>query len=195
MYFQRHFQYLRSKIADNRATRKTLLAPIFSAWVHSPTYPDLPTEHPRHPRHDRPPHTTINLSSIIHRHTITGGSFATQWQKATTTRRWHQYAAVWKEIVLAQFHTIQRRHLRLSIAKYFEDATMEVANSTDDFWTALKCLRTGTGSRRVHAFNRAVPAIADQEGNLFPDATALANAWVQNSAKTGGQRCGSNGHR
>ena len=76
--------------------------------------------------------------------------------------------------------------MRLSIAKYFDDATTEVANSTDDLWTALKCLRTGTGSRRVSAFSRAVPAIADQEGNLVPDATALANAWVQHFAKTEG---------
>ena len=173
-------------MADNRATRKTLLAPTFSAWLLSPTYPDLPTEHPRHPRPDRPLHTTINLAFICYCHPTKPGAFPTLWQRATTTRRWHQFAAVWKEIVLAQFHTIQRRHLRSAIAKYFDDATTEVANSTDDLWTVFKCFRIGTGSRRVHAFSRAVPAIADQDGNLYPDATALANAWVQHFANTEG---------
>ena len=57
-----------------------------------------------------------------------------------------------------------------------------MAEYTDDLWTAFKCLRTGTGSRRAHAFSRAVPAIADAKGNLYPDATALANAWVQHFA-------------
>ena len=91
-----------------------------------------------------------------------------------------------EDIVLAQFHTIQCRQLRLSIAKYLEDATTEFANSTDGLCTALKCFRIGTGSRRVHAFSRAVPAIEDGEGNLYPDAIALANAWVQHFANTEG---------
>ena len=58
--------------------------------------------------------------------------------------------------------------------------------SRREFWKALKPLRTGTSGRKVRAFSRTVPAVQNEQGNLYKDAEALADAWVSHFANIEG---------
>ena len=72
--------------------------------------------------------------------------------------------------------------MQQGLAQYFSHLVHNVSLSRREFWKALKPLRTGTPGRKVRAFSRTVPAVQNEQGILYPDAEALADAWVSHFA-------------
>ena len=80
----------------------------------------------------------------------------------------------------------QKVNLQQGLVKYFSHLVHNVVLSRREFWKALKPLRTGTPGRKVTTFSRTVPAVQNEQGDLYQDAEALADAWVSHFASIEG---------
>ena len=129
----------------------------------------------------RCPHPTINLTDIV-QHQPERGSFAVAIASALEQGHDCDYRVALLKVTLQATQKQQKINLQQGLAQYFSHLVHNVSLSRREFWKALKPLRTGTSGRKVRAFSRTVPAVQNEQGNLYQDAEALADAWVSHFA-------------
>ena len=161
--------------------RQRILRVIFRAWTAVPIHP---TEE------ESDPTTTIDLTHIDdhrqHFNPYAHHPHYHAWCQAISTNKEATHTCIIQEQARIALAKTQKKLLRQAVADFFEEASKAAHESKQDLWDAIKCLRTGSGGRRVNQFHRALPSINDKEGQPYADAQEVADAWVQHFAEIEG---------
>ena len=157
---------------------------MIHAWVASAIKPDKICNRKRAKKAGRCPYATIN-PTYIDEHQPERGSFAVA-LAIESQRHDCDYRVALLKVTLHATQKQQKVNLQQGLAQYFSHLVHNVSLSRRGFWKALKPLRTGTPGRKVRAFSRTVPAVQNEQGDLYQDAEALVDAWVSHFANIEG---------